>query len=169
MLRPATDADRDAALRWRNHPQVRALSFGDHEIQPDEHAAWWQRTMADPEVGMYVYERGGVPSGVVRLDFRGDGEAGWNFYLDVDGLEERGQLFPAWIEIERDVLRLAFDELGLRSLGGEVLAHNESVRAMHQRHGFRESEPYVRTVDGVDHEVVHVEVTADTVRLPGRA
>ncbi|MGL5861710.1 MAG: GNAT family N-acetyltransferase, partial [Phycicoccus sp.] len=98
MLRPATDDDRDAVLRWRNHPEVRAMSLTQHVISADEHAAWWAAVATDDQVLVTIYERGGIPSGVVTyfdLD-RGAGTGWWGYYLDNDGLAERGELLPAW-------------------------------------------------------------------------
>ena len=41
MLRPVNDDDSAGVLRWRNHPDVRAVSLTQHEISPTEHAAYW--------------------------------------------------------------------------------------------------------------------------------
>ena len=103
-------------LGWRNHPEVRAVCLTQHEITEEEHAAYWAATRAGGRPRVYIYERHGVPSGVVTY-FDIDREAGsawWGYYLDNDGLKERGELLPAWIEIQRQAKRLAFDELGLR-------------------------------------------------------
>ena len=159
MLRPATDSDRDALLAWRNHPQVRAVSLTGHVINPEEHAVWWAATVADPRRHLCIYERGGVAAGVVMFaETDRDGAAVWSFYLDVAGLEARGELLPAWIEAPRQAVRQAFDELGLTVLRGEVLGHNAVVRQMNRRLGFRETAVDLRDVDGVPTEVVTVEL-----------
>lgn len=167
MLREARDADRDAVRRWRNHPQVRAKSFTTHVISEDEHARWWQRVQQDPNRLMYVYERSGRPAGVVSFDLEPDATATWGFYLDVDGLQERGELLPAWLEVEREVLALAFDDLQLERLHGEMLADNAAVRQLHRRYGFRETDVYERTVDGEPREVVHIDLHRDDARRRG--
>lgn len=156
MLRPAEDADVDAMLAWRNHPRVREVSLTQHEITPDEHAAWWARTRNDPTRAVLVYERGGVPSGVVTF-FDLDADAGtgwWGYYLDNAGLEERGALFPAWMTIQREAVKYARDTLKLATLDGETLAANASVRDINTRLGFAEIETYSRDVDGTVAEVV---------------
>lgn len=163
MLRPATDADRDVVLAWRNHPEVRALSLTQHVISPEEHSAWWEATKTDPSREVYVYERHGIPSGVVTF-FDRDAAAGtcwWGYYLDNEGLSERGELLPAWIEIQRQAVRFAFDELGVRTLEGEVLDANESVRSFNRRNGFTEVESYDREVDGKPVRVHRVRATAE--------
>jgi UDP-4-amino-4,6-dideoxy-N-acetyl-beta-L-altrosamine N-acetyltransferase len=163
MLRPATDADAEAMRRWRNHPQVRAMSLTRHEITPEEHAAWWQRTKRSDTREVYVYERAGVPSGVVTffdID-RNAGSAWWGYYLDNDGLTDRGELLPAWIAIQREARRLAFGELGLEVLEGEVLEANESVRSFNRRNGFVEVGSELRQVDGVPTTVLRVRATKE--------
>ncbi|GAA4596628.1 hypothetical protein BJY16_002080 [Actinoplanes octamycinicus] len=146
MLRPATDSDRDRVLTWRNHPAVRAVSLTTHEIQPAEHAAWWANRAAD----ILIYEEDGVPAGVVI--FNG---ATWSFYLDVEGLGPR--LLPAWMRLEKEAVEYAFGTLGLATLGGETLAENTQVLALHRRFGFRETRRYERLVDGVPKTVVWTE------------
>lgn len=157
MLRPAAEADRDPILTWRNHPEVRRVSLTQHEITPGEHAAWWAKTMADPTRRVLVYERGGVPSGVVTFfDLDADARSGWwGYYLDNAGLTECGALFPAWIAIQREAVAYARDVLRLAALDGETLATNATVVGFNERQGFHEVERYRRTIDGVSIEVVH--------------
>lgn len=161
MLRPAEDADVDAMLAWRNHPRVREVSLTQHEITPDEHAAWWARTRNDPTRAVLVYERGGVPSGVVTF-FDLDADAGtgwWGYYLDNAGLQDRGALFPAWMSIQREAVRYARDVLRLSSLDGETLARNETVVDLNARLGFEEVGRSTRDVDGTPTEVIHTRRT----------
>ena len=163
MLRPATDADSANVLRWRNHPEVRAVSLTSHEISEQEHEAYWAATRASDAREIYVYVRHGVASGVVTyfdID-RAAGSAWWGYYLDNDGLKERGELLPAWIEIQRQAKRLAFDELGLSTLEGEVLEANEAVRRFNRRNGFEEIDRYTHDIDGVATPVLRVRATKD--------
>ncbi|MBB2945191.1 hypothetical protein FB565_004924 [Actinoplanes lutulentus] len=147
MLRPARDSDRDLVLGWRNHPSVRAVSLTTHEIQPAEHAAWWAARSGN--VLIYVDDND-VPAGVVI--FNG---TTWSFYLDVEGLGSR--LLPAWMRLEKEAVEYAFGTLGLTTLGGETLAENKQVLALHRRFGFRETRRYERIVDGVPKTVVWTE------------
>jgi UDP-4-amino-4,6-dideoxy-N-acetyl-beta-L-altrosamine N-acetyltransferase len=163
MLRPATDADSADVLRWRNHPEVRAVSLTRHEISEQEHEAYWAATRASDAREIYVYVRHGVTSGVVTY-FDIDREAGsawWGYYLDNDGLQERGELLPAWIEIQRQAKRLAFDEMGLSTLEGEVLEANEAVRRFNRRNGFQEVDRYTHDIDGVATPVLRVRATKE--------
>lgn|GEM_PF-842034 len=154
MLRAAREAERETIRRWRNHPQVRAASFTDHEIDPDEHRVWWRRVAADPGRRLLVYcePDGGAPAGVVLFeDLRvaaGERTGSWGFYLDVAGVEARGTGLSTWLGLQRAALDHAFDVLRLDLLTGEVLEHNTAVRRANRRFGFVEGPPAVRTVAG---------------------
>ena len=96
MLRPATDADVEAIRTWRNHPEVRAVSLTQDEIDAETHARWWAGLQGDASRRVLVYERGGLPCGVVTffdIAEAGDGtrSAMWGYYLDNAGLGERGR------------------------------------------------------------------------------
>ncbi|MFC7274226.1 GNAT family N-acetyltransferase [Paractinoplanes rhizophilus] len=147
MLRPAAYADRDLILPWRNHPSVRAVSLTTHEIQPEEHARWWEKHWQS--VLIYEDDRG-TPAGVVIFD----GNT-WSFYLDTVGLGDR--LLPAWMRLEKEAVEYAFGTLGLETLGGETLADNTQVLALHRRFGFKETRRYERLVDGETKTVVWTE------------
>ena len=154
MLRAANDADRDVVLAWRNHPDVRRVSLDTHVIAPEEHAAWWAAATTDPARRVLVFEDGGTPAGVVIFDLRYS-PAVWSFYLDVAGLG--GGLLPAWLRLEREAVEHAFSELGVDRLGGETLASNAQVLALHRRFGFRETRRYERLIGGTPQTVVWTE------------
>ena len=150
MLRAAVDSDAGTVLGWRNHPGVRAVSLTTHEITPQEHAAWWAAVAADPRRHLMIFDE----AGVVLVDLR-ENPAVWSFYLDVDGLG--GRLLPTWMRLERAAVEYAFGVLGVHRLGGETLASNKQVLALHRRFGFRETRRYERLVDGTLETVVWTE------------
>ena len=161
MLRPAEDQDLNAMRAWRNHPEVRRVSLTQHEIAADEHRGWWERVKADPMRLVLIYERGDLPSGVVAF-FDLDREAGtawWSYFLDNDGLEQRGELFPAWISIQRDAVRYAKKQLKLRHLHAETLTTNQAAADFNARQGLIEVERYPHEVDGQQLEVIHSVIT----------
>lgn len=138
MLRGATDDDVDTIRRLRNQQANRDVSITSHEIGAAEHAAWWAKSSVDPTRRVLIYVRDDVTAGVVNF-FALDGTTGsWGFFLDADGLAERGETLPAWIEVMREATAYAFDELGLDLLTGEVLEHNTVVRQMNRRFRFVE-------------------------------
>ena len=156
MLRTATEADVDTIRRLRNQQANRDVSITSHEISADEHAAWWAKTSKDPSRRVLIYERDGATAGVVNFfDLEGTSGA-WGFFLDADGLAERGETLPAWIEVMREATAYAFDELGLDVLSGEVLEHNAVVRQMNRRFRFVEGTPEVRYADGRELTVIPI-------------
>ena len=105
-----------------------------------------------------MYERGGVPAGVVTF-FDYDAEAKtswWGYYLDNDGLTERGELLPAWIQIQREAVKYADAQLDIDTLDAEVLEVNEGVRRFNKRNGFVEMETETREIGGKPTQVIHV-------------
>jgi RimJ/RimL family protein N-acetyltransferase len=164
VLREATDADVDMIRRWRNHPKVRATFIYTDEITPEGHARWWAAVSADPTRRVLIFQYEGIPAGVVTINDHDPvaGTAEWGFFLDVDGLTERGALLPAWMELERAAVGYGFDTLGLRAMGGRTLAWNKPVLALHRRFGFQEvpARSYLTRIDGVDQQVVWTELTA---------
>ena len=167
MLREATDSDVDDIRRWRNQPPNRDVSITSHEITADEHAAWWAKTSADPSRRVLIYERDGRIAGVVNFfDLEGSSGA-WGFFLDADGLAERGETLPAWIEIMREATAYAFDELGLELLTGEVLEHNTVVRQMNRRFRFTEGTPETRYAGGREITVIPISLRKQDRRTQG--
>ncbi|GGU24007.1 GNAT family N-acetyltransferase [Nocardioides albus] len=152
MLRRATAADLPNMLAWRNQEANRSVSINQHLITADEHTAWWSRVVQDPTRRVLMFEYAGRPLGVVTFFDHDPGarSASWGFYLDHDGTTADGTALMAWTKIMREAVTYAFapepDGLDVDVLEGEVLPHNESVRAMNRRLGFTEGEPYEQTV-----------------------
>jgi RimJ/RimL family protein N-acetyltransferase len=168
MLRPATDEDRERVRVWRNHPDVRTVSLTQHEIGPQEHALWWDRVRTDPTREVLIYERAGVPAGVVSLwdiDWAA-GSLWWGYYLDNAGLTARGELLPAWIQIQRDAVKyvdaMRSDTKTISTMDAEVLDANEGVRSFNRRQGFADVGTYEKDIDGSTVLVHHVRRTRPT-------
>ncbi|GAA0812405.1 GNAT family N-acetyltransferase [Spirilliplanes yamanashiensis] len=161
MLRAATEDDVEAIRRWRNHPEVRRHFIHTAVIEPEQHRLWWKRVQADPSARVLVHEHAGTPAGVVTITGHDPvaRTAEWGFFLDVDGLRDRGTLFGAWVELERAAIRYAFGELGLSVLGGRTLSSNAAVLELHRRHGFVPvpERCYTVEIDGRPAEVVWME------------
>lgn len=150
MLRPATDADKENVRIWRNHPKIRVASLIRDEISLTQHDAYWQSLQGNPTRKVFIYECDGLAAGVVTF-FDIDDEqrsAMWGYYLDNQNLEANGELLPAWIKIQREAMKFAFDELHLDTLNGKVLDTNEAVRRMNTRNGFEEIATDERIIDG---------------------
>lgn len=170
MLRTATDGDVDIIRDLRNQQPNREVSINSHEITADEHLGWWAKASVDPTRRVLIYERDGVAAGVVNffdLELDGSPRTGaWGFFLDAEGLAERGETLPAWIEVMKDATGYAFDELALDDLYGEVLEHNAVVRQMNRRFRFVEGEPQTRLSDGREITVLPISLNKNNRRKP---
>lgn len=164
MLRPARPDDAEMVLGWRNHPKVRELSFSPEEIDRATHQAWWASALEDPDRSVFIYERDGIPRGVVTYQREDGGAFTWAFYLDLAGLGDGPDLLAAWVEIFEEGIAMAFERLNATLLHGDVLSENRAVRALHRRFGFEEGEPYTREVNGVTRTAVHMRLTQDDRR-----
>ncbi|MFF0338616.1 GNAT family N-acetyltransferase [Kribbella sp. NPDC004875] len=168
MLRPATEDDVDTIRRLRNQQANRDVSITAHEITVDEHAAWWAKTSVDPSRRVLIYLRDDATAGVVNFFDLAGTTGSWGFFLDADGLAERGETLPAWIEIMREATTYAFDELGLETLTGEVLEHNAVVRQMNRRFRFVEGTPQTRYADGREITVIPISLHKQDRRNQGK-
>lgn len=168
MLRAATEADLEMIRQWRNHPVVRGASIMTAEITADGHRQWFSRMRVATNAHVLVYEHRGEPAGVVIVKDHDPvtGTAEWGFFLDVDRLRPAGTLTSAWIGLERAAVAYAFDQLGVRTLGGRTLAWNASVLELHRRTGFVEipERRYTVEIDGAPQEVRWTEMSAEEWR-----
>lgn len=73
-LRPATMADADDLLAWRNDPVTRAQSRQTGEVVRQDHLRWLARMLTDPECLLLIGTEAGAPAGTVRFNRRA---AGW--------------------------------------------------------------------------------------------
>jgi RimJ/RimL family protein N-acetyltransferase len=166
VLRDARDTDVETIRVWRNHPKTRGASIWTAYITPEGHAQWWEKVSADPTRRVLIFSYKGNDCGVVTFNDHDEtaGTAEWGFFLDVDGLEERGELLPAWMELEKAAVAYAFGEMKLISFGGRTLAWNKQVIALHRRFGFVEvpQRRYTTEIDGQDQLVVWTEKTRPT-------
>lgn len=173
MLRPARESDVDVIREWRNQQANREVSNNQHEISPDEHRAWWERTSHDPTRRVLVLEIGERPCGVVNFfDLDRDGEkrtGSWGFFLDHEGLSADDATFVAWNTAMKEAIEYAFDELGLDLLEAEVLEENEAVRATNRRFRFTEGTPQARETDGRTTTVIPISLRREDRRRARRS
>jgi UDP-4-amino-4,6-dideoxy-N-acetyl-beta-L-altrosamine N-acetyltransferase len=135
-LRPVQHEDREQLRRWRNLPEVARYMYSDHQISEQEHAAWFDKIMRDTSSRYWIICADGDDVGLANLyDINmAHRRAKWAFYIADD--RTRGKGIGTFVEYQ--VLRYAFEDLGLHRLSCEVLAFNEAVINMHKRYGFQQ-------------------------------
>jgi len=160
-FRDLVEADRELIFAWRALPDVAASMYSDHAITPDEHARWFAQLPSRTDYRYWIVTLDGKPVGLVNLAHldRANGRTDWGFYLAE--ASSRGHGIGGFVEYQ--VLRVAFDELQLNKVYGEVLAFNETALAFHEKHGYRREgcqRQHVRK-DGRYHDVVLIGMLRD--------
>lgn len=133
VLRDIGEKDLDLMRVWRNAPAVRANMYTQHEISPEEHLAWWEKTKNRTDQKYLMYEMAGIPIGITAftsIDTKNKNSA-WAFYTSPSAPKGSGS------KMEYLMLEYAFNLLNLHKLYCEVLAFNESVIKLHQKFGFQ--------------------------------
>jgi spore coat polysaccharide biosynthesis predicted glycosyltransferase SpsG/RimJ/RimL family protein N-acetyltransferase len=126
-VRPATSADAELLLAWRNDSQTRAWSRTTTTVAPGDHQAWLQRVLADPGRRLLIAEHGGRPVGTVRFDRDGDA---WEVSVTVaPEARGRGLALPVLLAAERD--------LGRATIRANVHRDNAASTALFRRAGYR--------------------------------
>lgn len=134
-LRRILAGDRARLLAWRNDPAVAAFMYCDDRITPKAHRLWFDQARADPSRRFWIIEADGLPMGLASLtdiDLR-HRRCSWAYYLAAP--EARGRGIGSAVEFL--VIEYVFSVLALDKLWCEVLASNESVWRLHERHGFQ--------------------------------
>ncbi|HMS61571.1 MAG TPA: bifunctional UDP-2,4-diacetamido-2,4,6-trideoxy-beta-L-altropyranose hydrolase/GNAT family N-acetyltransferase [Solirubrobacteraceae bacterium] len=125
--RPATPADSDLLLSWRNDPRVRAVSRETDAIAPATHRAWLTAALTNRDRTLLIVERSGAPVATVRFD-RGPLEAAISITVAADrrgvgvgtqAIAEATELeLAARPELQRVVAEVASgNEASIRSFG----------------------------------------------------
>lgn len=81
-VRPAHPGDSQTMFEWRNHPSTRAASRASDILDPEAHAHWLERTLADPTRLLLIGEIGVRTVGVIRFDLMDTGRMEVSLYLD---------------------------------------------------------------------------------------
>lgn len=160
-FRDLVESDRELIYAWRALPDVAANMYSDHPITLEEHARWFAQVPSRSDYRYWIVTLGERPVGLVNLAHldRHNGRTDWGFYLAEPA--SRGHGIGGFVEFQ--VMRVAFDELQLNKLYGEVLAFNTTALAFHEKHGYRIEgcqRQHVRK-DGRYHDVVLIGLLRD--------
>ncbi len=133
-LRDVQSEDRAMIREWRNLPKVADYMYTDHQISPEEHAAWFSRVLQDTSCKYWIIVCDGEDVGLANLYAidRTNRRCYWAFYVVSPNVRGKG----VGSHVEYTVLNYVFQELKLEKLCCEVLSFNEGVVEMHRRFGF---------------------------------
>ena len=150
-VRRVRSEDLPALLTWRNHPFVRNFMLSRHEIQGDEHRAWFAKNSTDISQRLLIIEEDHIPLGFAQ--FSGVTEGGisdWGFYARPDAPKGVGT------KLGVVVLEHAFRELRLHKVCGQAISSNIASIALHGKLGFSEEGVLreQRRIEGAYHSLV---------------
>lgn len=133
LVRPMVDSDLEQVLAWRNHPNVRRCMLTQHQILPDEHRRWFERSVRDSSRFLLLFEIAGVPLGFVHFVRKLSADsADWGFYTAPDAPKGTGR------KLGKVALHYAFDDIGFHKVCGQALNFNEASIRLHRALGFRQ-------------------------------
>lgn len=137
-LRPIKDYELEMMLEWRNAPEVRNSMFNTHIISLNDHLEWWERTKRDDSLQYYLYEYEGIVSGIVYFTDidKFAHQAKWGFYKSPEAKKGIGTKMLIL------ALELAFSNLKMCKIYGEILGHNTSSLKLHRKLGFENEKIY---------------------------
>jgi RimJ/RimL family protein N-acetyltransferase len=135
-IRRARLADAPLVFEWRNTPEIRDLGTLQRGVGAEEHARWFEESVASATRRLFIIEEGGAPVGQLRFDDRGGGRWDVSVYL-IPGKTGRG----VGVEVLTRGCRELFAEAGARLVVAFIHQNNwRSLRAF-AKAGFSLDEP----------------------------
>ncbi|NMC43498.1 MAG: UDP-4-amino-4,6-dideoxy-N-acetyl-beta-L-altrosamine N-acetyltransferase [candidate division Zixibacteria bacterium] len=167
-LRPMVEADLDMVLTWRNKPHIREMMYRQHMIGRQEHLGWYVKIKDDPTSVYLIFEHLGRPIGLAnftKIDHKAR-SCMWGFYLGEDDRPRGAGTVLGMLSLD-----YAFETIGVGTVIGEVIEHNEKSRALFERLGFMLLRRLPKQVarNGSDLDVLVFTMTAGDWRPKKRA
>lgn len=135
-IRRAHLEDAPLVFEWRNTPEIRDLGTLQRGVSAEEHARWFEESVASATRRLFIIEDGGAPVGQLRFDDRGGGRWDVSVYL-IPGKTGRG----VGVEVLTRGCRELFTEVGARLVVAFIRQDNwRSLRAFGKA-GFTLDEP----------------------------
>jgi RimJ/RimL family protein N-acetyltransferase len=132
-LRPPRESDVEVAYAWDRDPELAAwngrtpISISLSSARRDYLARW-----EDPNVKTFIMEAEGEPIGMATLyNFR---QSGCELGIKIGPEDLRGKGYAS--EAVSLLVAYTFDALGLKTVRGSTLAHNDRMRRVFEKNGF---------------------------------
>jgi len=138
-LRPATLEDRHRIYKWRNAPDVRAVSFDEEPVAWATHIAWYNQALADRRLFVITFGGPGYdPIGTLRLDRHG--VLGYVSIILDEKVRGRGLATPAILMLDDEAQVLKHERhstFNCRALVALIKVPNSRSHGAFIRAGYR--------------------------------
>jgi len=131
-VREAKLSDEQDLFLWRNHPNIRDVSFNKNEISPEQHSNWFRGVLANNDKVLLIGEFEGRSVGVVRFDV-GDTAAEVSIYL-IQKSENKGMGLSLLHSAE---LWLKKNKSHIKTIKASVIESNDISHRFFIRAGFQ--------------------------------
>jgi RimJ/RimL family protein N-acetyltransferase len=126
------DDDADTLFAWVNEPDLVEHSAVFRAVSRSEHDTWFRRVRTDPAVAAYAVRENATLIGLGQLLMDGD-EAELRIRIGTAQARDRG----LGTEVVAELVRIGFQELGLRRIWLQVFKRNERAIRVYEKTGFR--------------------------------
>lgn len=133
-LRLVEEDDLPKLFTWRNTERIRKAMYTSHIISWEEHCAWFKRTTEERYTNRhYLFLHNKTPLGVVNFTdiTKMHKRLTWGFYIGEEGAPKASGTIMGIRALD-----LAFNELEMHKVCGEVLMDNHQSVVYHEKMGF---------------------------------
>lgn len=131
QLRVLSNDDLEMVLQWRNHDDIRKWMVNSDVIALSDHLAWFERNKNRTDRLFYIFEYQQQSQGYISfVTIPNSAAYEWGFYVKPNAEKGMGHLLGS------AALDLAFGDLGLAKIFGQVLEFNEKSLSFHKKMGF---------------------------------
>lgn len=130
-IREADFSDEKSLFEWRNHPEIRLVSFNKSEIIWQQHQDWFSALLEDRNKVLLIGEYKNQPVGVVRLDLENDVAAVSIYLIQEDG--NVGMGMPLLMSVEKWIFK---HRKKIKKLTAQVLEDNKVSQSFFVKAGF---------------------------------
>lgn len=128
-----TPEDCDLVFAWRNHPTIVALSGSGLTVSKDEHTAWFNRAITNPERLMFKILAGTAPIGQLRFDLEDAATCVVSIYI----LPEHAGAGQGQSAFAKGLCGLRRHWPSVTQIIAEVIPANTAAQGFFTRIGFR--------------------------------
>lgn len=125
-------SDAEQVLDWRTSPRISAVMLSEVENNLEQQRAWLVGVAERDDYAHWLIRVNNQNIGIINVTNLGDDIYTWGYYIGEEGYIGYGGLIPPYL-----YNHLFFDR-GSAKIVGEVFLSNQTVAAMHKKHGYQE-------------------------------